>query len=242
MTTRDSTRSELTLVRVVPAPWLHRVGLAVHPQTCPPGRSFRVSLGVIQPQLRQEPGAPAVQGLGRPSGRWRDEHFRWTAADWLGAEMGTRKAGGSNPSVGFSLGLGCVWVSFGCVWVWVSFWLRLLFAGLGCVCVCFGCVCVLFWLCLCSESSSASSSCRLGQAAWQRQWPQQWWSRRQPWWWVWTRCALQGLTAALDQDLAHTIALVTAQMADMTVILGNGDTLLELVTYVDTNTGRARSQ
>ena len=102
MTTRDSTRSELTLVRVVPAPWLHRVGLAVHPQTCPPGRSFRVSLGVIQPQLRQEPGAPAVQGLGRPSGRWRDEHFRWTAADWLGAEMGTRKAGGSNPSVGFS--------------------------------------------------------------------------------------------------------------------------------------------
>ena len=59
---------------------------------------------------------------------------------------------------------------------------------------------------------------------------------------MWTRCALQGLTAALDQDLAHTIALVTAQMADMTVILGNGDTLLELVTYVDTNTGRARSQ
>ena len=30
--------------------------------------------------------------------------------------------------------------------------------------------------------------------------------------------ALQGLTAALDRDLAHTSALVTAQMADMTVV------------------------
>jgi len=50
--------------------------------------------------------------------------------------------------------------------------------------------------------------------------------------------ALQGLTAALDRDHArpHTIVLVTAQMADMTVVLGNGDALLELVTYLDTNT------
>ena len=58
--------------------------------------------------------------------------------------------------------------------------------------------------------------------------------------------ALQGLTAALDRDLApclaHTTALVTAQMADMTVVLGNGDTLLELVTYLDTNTELAHSE
>ena len=53
--------------------------------------------------------------------------------------------------------------------------------------------------------------------------------------------ALQGLTAALDRDLAHTSALVTARMADMTVVLGNGDTLLELVTYPG-HKHRARSQ
>ena len=40
----------------------------------------------------------------------------------------------------------------------------------------------------------------------------------------------------------HTIVLVTAQMADMTVVLGNGDALLELVTYLDTNTELARSE
>ena len=53
--------------------------------------------------------------------------------------------------------------------------------------------------------------------------------------------SLQGLTAALDRDLAHTSALVTARMADMTVVLGNGDTLLELVTYPG-HKHRARSQ
>ena len=42
--------------------------------------------------------------------------------------------------------------------------------------------------------------------------------------------------------LPHTIVLVTAQMADMTVVLGNGDALLELVTYLDTNTELARSE
>ena len=82
------------------------------------------------------------------------------------------------------------------------------------------------------------------QAAWQRQWPQQRRSRRQPWRWpvgVDAGRALQGLTAALDRDLAHTSALVTARMADMTVVLGNGDTLLELVTYPG-HKHRARSQ
>ena len=103
------------------------------------------------------------------------------------------------------------WLCLGCV--------RLCLVVFGCVWLCSGCVLVVFVLSLGPGSVAAAvaaaaavkkAATAVGVAA---------------------VCALQGLTAALDRDHArpHTIVLVTAQMADMTVVLGNGDTLLELV-------------
>lgn len=43
------------------------------------------------------------------------------------------------------------------------------------------------------------------------------------------------LASASLSPAAHTIDLVTANMNEMTVVLGNGDTLLELATYLESN-------